>query len=180
MNPLSRVVGGHLSKEPPRRDPERAFGKCETVLHPCAAQVMLLMTARELELALCGTPTLDLDDWKAHTVYKGDFADLGCQHPVVAWFWKCVAKFPPEKRAALLLWCTGHSRVPVQGFSHLQGRDGVLRPFTLTSVSIDHACFPRAHTCFNRIDVPLYKSQDDLVRAFNLVLDLGDATFSMD
>ena len=36
---------------------------------------MLLVTARELELALCGTPTLDLDEWKKHTVYKGAFAN---------------------------------------------------------------------------------------------------------
>ena len=143
-------------------------------------EAFLLVSARELELLLCGTPDLDVRAWRAHTVYKGAFAAAGDAHPVVKWFWECLDAFPPKKRAQLLQWTTGHSRVPVQGFSHLQGRDGVLRPFTLTSVALDAAIFPRAHTCFNRIDVPLYKTRADLVQAFTLVLDLGDCTFSMD
>ena len=48
---------------------------------------MLLVTARELELALCGTPTLDLDEWKKHTVYKGAFANDRAEHPVTRAFW---------------------------------------------------------------------------------------------
>ena len=35
---------------------------------------MLLVTARELELALCGTPTLDLDEWKKHHGLQEAFA----------------------------------------------------------------------------------------------------------
>ena len=79
------------------------------------------------------------------------FAKAGEAHDVVRWFWEAVAAYAPERRAKLLQWCTGHGRVPVQGFSHLMGRDGVLRPFTLTSIALDQACFPRAHTCFNQI-----------------------------
>ncbi|KAH8071363.1 ubiquitin protein ligase [Aureococcus anophagefferens] len=114
------------------------------------------------------------------TTYKGAFAKAGEAHDVVRWFWEAVAAYAPERRAKLLQWCTGHGRVPVQGFSHLMGRDGVLRPFTLTSIALDQACFPRAHTCFNRIDIPLFAARDELRRAFDLVLDLGDQSFSMD
>jgi hypothetical protein len=99
---------------------------------------------------------------------------------VVQWFWEALRSFSPEQRAQLLQWTTGHARVPVQGFSHLMGRDGVLRRFTLTSVELSQAVYPRAHTCFNRIDIPLYESKEDLIKGFEFVLELGDATFSMD
>ena len=72
------------------------------------------------------------------------------------------------------------TQVPVQGFSHLMGRDGQLRKFALTSVALESACYPRAHTCFNRIDIPLYTRKADLVEAFEFVLDLGDATFTIE
>ena len=40
--------------------------------------------------------------------------------------------------------------------------------------------YPRAHTCFNRIDVPLYRTKEELVAGFEFVLELGDLTFTMD
>ena len=96
------------------------------------------------------------------------------------WFWQMVRAWSPERRAQLLQWTTGHARVPVQGFSHLMGRDGVLRKFTLTSLELSQAVYPRAHTCFNRIDVPLYRTKEELVAGFEFVLELGDHTFTMD
>ena len=42
------------------------------------------------------------------------------------------------------------------------------------------AVYPRAHTCFNRIDVPLYRTKEELVAGFEFVLELGDQTFTMD
>lgn len=30
-----------------------------------------IFTPEELEIAICGVPTLDLTDWKTHTQYKG-------------------------------------------------------------------------------------------------------------
>ena len=85
-----------------------------------------------------------------------------------------------ERRALLVLWCTGSSQVPAQGFKYLQGRDGALRAFTLTSVPLDTAIFPRAHTCFNRIDLPLFTTQQELATAFDVALAPGNQDFSMD
>ena len=102
---------------------------------------------------LSGTPTIDVDEWVAHTQYRGGFQEKGADHPVVAWFWECLRAMSADRQAQLLQWTTGHARVPVQGFGHLMGRDGVLRKFTLTSIELDAAIYPRAHTCFNRIDV---------------------------
>ncbi|KAH8054340.1 ubiquitin protein ligase [Aureococcus anophagefferens] len=104
----------------------------------------------------------------------------GADHDVVRWFWDAVRAMDGATRSQLLQWTTGHGRVPVQGFSHLMGRDGALRPFTLTSVALSAATFTRAHTCFNRIDLPLYEDPEKLAAAIKFVLEFGDETFSMD
>ena len=106
--------------------------------------------------------SIDMDDWKSNTVYKGEYETKRDKHKVVKWFWKAAAEYSQEQRARLLQFITGTSRVPVQGFQGLQGNDGTLRPFTIDSVALSISRFPRAHTCFNRIDLPLYDSEEDL------------------
>ena len=40
----------------------------------------------------------------------------------------------------------------------MQGNDGNIRKFTIYGDK-NVKVFPRAHTCFNRIDMPIYKSK---------------------
>ena len=40
--------------------------------------------------------------------------------------------------------------------------------------------WPRAHTCFNRIDLPLYASRDELEGYLTLVINMEITGFSMD
>ena len=111
-------------------------------------------------------------------VQKGNpFAPL---HPVVQFFWDEVESWSDEQRALLLLWCTGSSRPPARGFDRLLGRDGRERKFTITSAPLARAAYPRAHTCFNRVDLPLFGSREDLARAFDVALAAEHAAFSMD
>ena len=141
----------------------------------------MLLSARELELVLMGAQRLDLDDWRRNATYAGAFEDLGASHPVARLFWDEVSAWTDERRALLLLWCTGSSQVPAQGFARLQGRDGVVRPFTVVSVDRSVAAYPRAHTCFNRIDLPLYETREALATAFDVALAAENAMgFSMD
>ena len=145
-------------------------------------EVLLLLSAADLQRLLAGSQSLDLDDWKLHTKYKGAYEAAGADHAVVAWFWAAVATYDDDRRRRLLQWCTGSNRIPLQGFSHLQSRDGARRAFTITSVDRDQARYPRAHTCFHRVDLPLYEHEADLVAAFDDVLsnEAGIVGFSMD
>jgi len=43
-------------------------------------------------------------------------------------------------------WATGSAKLPVGGFCNLQQRDGVKRMFTLTSVDLNLAVYPRANS----------------------------------
>lgn len=136
---------------------------------------------QELELLLCGLPEIDVQDWQANTDYTGDFERKGSNHKVVKWFWEVVGNdFTDEQRARLLQFTTGTSGVPASGFSSLQGSDGNIRKFTINSISKSVSIFPRAHTCFNRIDLPLYDNKKELKKFLNIAIQMEATGFDID
>ncbi|XP_054565091.1 E3 ubiquitin-protein ligase SMURF2 isoform X4 [Eptesicus fuscus] len=112
---------------------------------------------KELELIICGLGKIDVNDWKVNTRLKHCTPDSN----VVKWFWKAVEFFDEEQRARLLQFVTGSSRVPLQGFKALQGAAGP-RLFTIHQIDACTNNLPKAHTCFNRIDIPPYESYEKL------------------
>ncbi|XP_065178917.1 E3 ubiquitin-protein ligase Itchy-like isoform X1 [Sycon ciliatum] len=111
---------------------------------------------RELELMLCGMQEFDLEDWQRNTIYRG-YTRSSKQ---VTWFWQVVKSLDNEKRARLLQFITGTCRVPIGGFSELMGSNGPQR-FCIEKVGSEKS-LPRSHTCFNRLDLPAYRSMEIL------------------
>ncbi|KAM9375126.1 E3 ubiquitin-protein ligase NEDD4 [Phaethornis superciliosus] len=111
----------------------------------------------ELELLMCGLGDVDVADWKLHTKYKNGY---NINHQVIQWFWKAVLMMDSEKRIRLLQFVTGTSRVPMNGFAELYGSNGP-QLFTVEQWGTPEK-LPRAHTCFNRLDLPPYDSFEDL------------------
>jgi hypothetical protein len=132
---------------------------------------------QELELMLNGLPEIDMADWKTNTEYKGKYEKA---HKVIGWFWQTVEDFTEVERAKLLQFITGTSRVPASGFGALQSYDGNLRLFCITSTERSAGLFPKAHTCFNRIDLPLYDSQAELEQYLGIVVHMDVTGFSME
>ncbi|XP_058127823.1 E3 ubiquitin-protein ligase Nedd-4-like [Anopheles coustani] len=126
--------------------------------------LLKIFDENELELLMCGIQSIDLRDWKRNTLYKGDYYP---NHLVIQWFWRAVLSFSNEMRARLLQFVTGTSRVPMNGFKELHGSNGP-QMFTIEKWGTPDN-FPRAHTCFNRLDLPPYESylqlKDRLVQA---------------
>jgi len=118
----------------------------------------------ELELLMCGIGCIDVKDWKNNTVYKGDYHP---NHIVIQWYWRVVLSFSNEMRSRLLQFVTGTSRVPMNGFKELYGSNGP-QLYTIEKWG-SPTNFPRAHTCFNRLDLPPYESyqqlRDKLIKA---------------
>uniref|UniRef100_A0A9J8BBD7 HECT-type E3 ubiquitin transferase n=1 Tax=Cyprinus carpio carpio TaxID=630221 RepID=A0A9J8BBD7_CYPCA len=112
---------------------------------------------KELELIVCGLGKIDINDWKSNTRLKHCTPDSN----IVKWFWRAVESYDEERRARLLQFVTGSSRVPLQGFKALQGAAGP-RLFTIHQIDASTNNLPKAHTCFNRIDIPPYESYDKL------------------
>ncbi|KAG5853750.1 hypothetical protein ANANG_G00029600 [Anguilla anguilla] len=111
---------------------------------------------KELELIVCGLGKIDINDWKSNTRLKHCTPDSN----VVKWFWKAVESYDEERRARLLQFVTARP-APLQGFKALQGAAGP-RLFTIHQIDASTNNLPKAHTCFNRIDIPPYEGYDKL------------------
>lgn len=120
---------------------------------------------RELELLIGGIAEIDVDDWKKHTDYRG----YSESDQVIQWFWQCVRSWDSEQKSRLLQFTTGTSRIPVNGFKDLQGSDGPRR-FTIEKAG-EEMHLPKSHTCFNRVDLPPYKSYDALVQKLGVAVE---------
>lgn len=96
------VVGLSTAREPGR---------------PVALRVQEVTRLHALQLIIGGLDKIDLDDWKSNTRLK----HCGADSNVVRWFWQAVETFDEERRARLLQFVTGSTRVPLQGFKALQG-----------------------------------------------------------
>ncbi|RUP50996.1 LOW QUALITY PROTEIN: hypothetical protein BC936DRAFT_136672 [Jimgerdemannia flammicorona] len=82
---------------------------------------------------------------------------------------QCIRTWDGEKKSRLLQFTTGTSRIPVNGFKDLQGSDGPRR-FTIEKAG-DISQLPKSHTCFNRIDMPPYKTYESLVAKLTLAVE---------
>jgi len=111
---------------------------------------------RELELLIGGIAEIDVDDWKKHTDYRGYTES----DEVIQFFWQTIRSWDGEQKSRLLQFATGTSRIPVNGFKDLQGSDGPRR-FTIEKAG-EITNLPKAHTCFNRLDLPPYKTLEML------------------
>lgn len=120
---------------------------------------------RELELLIGGISEIDVEDWKKHTDYRGYTEN----DQVIQWFWQCVKSWDAEQKSRLLQFTTGTSRIPVNGFKDLQGSDGP-RKFTIEKAGAPEA-LPKSHTCFNRVDLPLYNSYESMVHKLTLAVE---------
>ncbi|XP_038128816.1 E3 ubiquitin-protein ligase HECW2-like, partial [Cyprinodon tularosa] len=117
------------------------------------ARLVSVFDARELELVIAGTAEIDLSDWRNNTEYRGGYHD---NHIVIRWFWAAVERFNNEQRLRLLQFVTGTSSIPYEGFAALRGSNGPRRFCVEKWGKI--TSLPRAHTCFNRLDLPPYQS----------------------
>jgi len=120
-------------------------------------KLISMFDEQELELLISGLPTIDVADMKANTTYTR-FTTTSKQ---VQWFWRALKSFDEATKAKFLQFATGTSKVPIGGFSRLEGMTGV----QLFQISMDNRStdrLPCAHTCFNQLDLPLYETYDKL------------------
>uniref|UniRef100_A0AAV2LD52 HECT-type E3 ubiquitin transferase n=1 Tax=Knipowitschia caucasica TaxID=637954 RepID=A0AAV2LD52_KNICA len=138
------------------------------------SRLVSVFDARELELVIAGRVEIDLNDWRSHTEYRGGYHD---GHIVMRWFWAAVERFNNEQRLRLLQFVTGTSSVPYEGFAALRGSNG-LRRFCIEKWG-KVTSLPRAHTCFNRLDLPPYPSYSMLYEKLLTAVE-ETSTFGLD
>ena len=132
---------------------EMAFGFFSLI----PGEMLQVLDADELELFLCGVHDIDIQDWKENTQYRGDFTE---HHHVIRWFWDILERLTKDEQEKLLQFCTGSTRAPAEGFKGLTSNNGKACAFCLESKGYagNGTDFIVAHTCFNRLEVPIYPS----------------------
>uniref|UniRef100_A0A8C7TPX4 E3 ubiquitin-protein ligase n=1 Tax=Oncorhynchus mykiss TaxID=8022 RepID=A0A8C7TPX4_ONCMY len=100
-------------------------------------QYLQYFDAKELEVMLCGMQEIDLADWQRNTIYR-HYARSSKQ---VLWFWQVID--------GLVTYIFG-----------FVGSNGPQK-FCIEKVGKEN-WLPRSHTCFNRLDLPPYKSYEQL------------------
>ncbi|OHT04984.1 hypothetical protein TRFO_27360 [Tritrichomonas foetus] len=114
-----------------------------------------MFSPSELDLIICGIPTVDVRDMRKFCKYEYPFKQ---DHPVVQRFFAVIRHWNREDLAKLLLFVTGSSQVPIGGFKTFMDEGS---PFTLAPGG-DHTRLPAAHTCTNTLDLPDYRSEKEM------------------
>uniref|UniRef100_F6XN27 HECT-type E3 ubiquitin transferase n=1 Tax=Ciona intestinalis TaxID=7719 RepID=F6XN27_CIOIN len=120
-------------------------------------RLISIFDEQELELLISGLPNVDIDDLRQNTEYH----KYQPNSPQIQWFWRALRSFDQAERAKFLQFVTGTSKVPLQGFSTLEGMTGVQK-FQIHRDDRSTARLPCAHTCFNQLDLPAYENYDKL------------------
>ncbi|KAJ9584732.1 hypothetical protein L9F63_020937, partial [Diploptera punctata] len=114
----------------------------------CASNALIMLRPEEVEMLVCGSPTLDLNELRKVTEYDGYKAD----DPIITDFWEVLHSLSDELKKKFLLFATGSDRVPVGGMGEMT--------FKITKVTNKPDNLPEAHTCFNQLVLPTYDNQD--------------------
>jgi hypothetical protein len=78
----------------------------------CSGDAMDMFMPDELELLICGNPSLDFDALEKGTRYDDGYTNI---HPQIRNFWSIVHQFSDEEKKALLKFVSGSDRAPIDG-----------------------------------------------------------------
>mmetsp|Transcript_14088 Transcript_14088/g.20124 ORF Transcript_14088/g.20124 Transcript_14088/m.20124 type:complete len:3340 (-) Transcript_14088:211-10230(-) len=131
-----------------------------------------IFTAKELELLISGMPEIDIYDLKKHTDYHG----YKSSDKEITWFWNIMLSLSRSEKAAFLQFATGSSKVPLAGFAELQGMRGVQK-FSIHKAGGSSGALMSAHTCFNALDLPVYKSEEEMKEKLLYAIQEGGGGF---
>ncbi|XP_025209187.1 probable E3 ubiquitin-protein ligase HECTD2 [Melanaphis sacchari] len=116
----------------------------------CASNALIMLRPEEVELLVCGTDALDLNELRKATEYDGYRPDDN----IVCVFWNVIESLSNEQKRKFLLFVTGSDRVPVGGMGDMN--------FKITRGPNRSDYLPEAHTCFNQLVLPQYSDHDQL------------------
>ncbi|XP_015792141.1 probable E3 ubiquitin-protein ligase HECTD2 [Tetranychus urticae] len=116
----------------------------------CTSNTILLLRPEEVEVLVCGSPTIDMDELRKVTIYDGFHED----EPIIKEFWSIIKSFSLELQRQFLRFVSGSDRVPVGGMSEMI--------FKISATDYNTDMLPTSHTCFNQLVLPRYKDKSTI------------------
>ena len=71
-----------------------------------------IVTAKELEIWVCGRNNVDIDLLRRHTKYQGGSDAYSEDHPVIKNFWLFLGSLREDERQKFIKFCWGQERIP--------------------------------------------------------------------
>ncbi|XP_075971784.1 HECT and RLD domain containing E3 ubiquitin ligase 4 isoform X1 [Anticarsia gemmatalis] len=116
----------------------------------CGGRIIELFRSHELMSVVMGNEEYDWEVFETNCEYKNGYTTTD---PQIRWFWETFHELTLADKKKFLLFLTGTDRVPIQGMKDIKIR--------IQAVA-DERYFPVAHTCFNLLDLPRYKTKERL------------------
>ena len=120
-------------------------------------RILLLFSALQLEELVCGSPTFDIELWKANTETSG------LSPTAVALFWKVIESLPQKEQMGFVRFAWGRSRLPPAKEFNVKMR--------LSSGG--RAALPVSHTCFFSVELPEYKTEEEMRHGILTAIHFG-------
>ncbi|XP_055608814.1 probable E3 ubiquitin-protein ligase HERC4 isoform X2 [Uranotaenia lowii] len=116
----------------------------------CGGRVLKLFKAHELMAVVIGNEEYDWIALEENAEYKNGYKS---SDQPIRWFWEVFHELPLEEKKKFLLFLTGCDRIPIQGMKAIK---------IFIQPTSDDKFLPVAHTCFNLLDLPQYKTKEKL------------------
>ncbi|BES87517.1 e3 ubiquitin-protein ligase [Nesidiocoris tenuis] len=130
---------------------ERHFRAFHDAFHKvCGGRVLKLFHAQELMAVVIGNENYDWIMLENNCEYKNGYSS---SNETVRLFWEVFHELPLEEKKKFLLFLTGTDRIPILGMKAIKM---YIQP------THDDKFLPVAHTCFNLLDLPPYKTKERL------------------
>ena len=148
-------------------------------------KICQIFNPEEFVFQLSGQTTIDLEDWKKNTIYKGHYNQ---NNKTIQLFWEVLSELSQNELFNFFHFCTSSIHVPIDGFNGLKGVNNKIQKFTiepkLTLILDDSKNndfkLIEAKTCFNRILLPEYSTKEEMKKAFDIILGNDTSFFGLE
>ncbi|EDX08786.1 probable E3 ubiquitin-protein ligase HERC4 isoform X2 [Drosophila simulans] len=116
----------------------------------CSGRVIHIFQPEELMAVVVGNEDYDWQALQDSCEYREGYTS---GDDTIKWFWEVIHDMSEAEKKNFLLFLTGSDRIPIQGMKALK--------LTIQPTP-DERFLPVAHTCFNLLDLPRYKTKERL------------------
>ncbi|CAG0920580.1 unnamed protein product [Notodromas monacha] len=113
----------------------------------CGSYILSLFKAEELMELVVGNEDYDWDQLEKSSEYKNGYTK---DDPTIRLFWQVFHGLTTDEKKRFLKFLTGTDRIPILGMKSVK--------LLFQPTGGGERYFPVAHTCFNLLDLPRYKS----------------------
>lgn len=120
------------------------------------SRVLQLFSASQVEILIAGNPNFDMELWKRQT----DATSISPR--TLALFWQVMESLTPQEQSGFVRFAWGRSRLPAA------------KEFTTRmKLTAGSSSLPIAHTCFFSVEMPDYKTVEEMRHGLMTVINFG-------